>query len=303
MILDVFFFELYRISSTFVVMEYLSELAINSFIRLALAEDVGAGDHSSLACVPADSIGQAVLKCKDKGIIAGVNLAERIFLLVDEKLKITIHFRDGQAVKYGDIILHVEGRQQSILKAERLMLNCMQRMSGIATYTKSLSEMIAHTSTKLLDTRKTTPNFRIMEKWAVLIGGGKNHRFNLEDMIMLKDNHIDAAGGITKALEKTAEYIKQKELNIKVEVETRDIKEVKEVLSVGLVDIIMLDNFTIEKTKEALALINGKYETECSGGITEETIVAVAETGVDYISVGALTHSFQSLDLSLKIQK
>lgn len=303
MILGFYSFELCWISSTFAVMEYLSELAINSFIRLALAEDVGAGDHSSLACVPADSLGKAVLKCKDEGVLAGVNLAERIYLLVDDKLKITNYFKDGDAIKYGDIILNVEGSQQSILKAERLMLNCMQRMSGIATYTKSISGLIAHTSTKLLDTRKTTPNFRIMEKWAVLIGGGKNHRFNLEDMIMLKDNHIDAAGGITKALQQTAEYVKTKKLDIKVEIETRDIEEVKEVLSVGLVDRIMLDNFDIATTVEALKLIDGKYETECSGGITEETIVAVAETGVDYISVGALTHSFQSLDLSLKIQK
>ena len=284
-------------------MEYLSELTINSFIRLALAEDVGAGDHSSLACVPSDSVGKATLKCKDEGILAGLSLAERIFLLVDNQLKITSYFRDGQDIKYGDIILDVEGSQQSILKAERLMLNCMQRMSGIATYTKSLSSMIAHTSTKLLDTRKTTPNFRIMEKWAVLIGGGENHRYNLEDMIMLKDNHIDSAGGITKALQQTAEYVKEKKLDTKVEIETRNIEEVKEVLAVGLVDRIMLDNFDIPTTVEALKLINGQYETECSGGITEKTIVSVAETGVDYISVGALTHSFKSLDLSLKIQK
>jgi len=283
--------------------EYLSELAINSFIRLALAEDVGAGDHSSLACVPTTDIGRAELKCKDEGVLAGINLAERIFLLVDDKLGVKLYFKDGQYAKYGDIVLEVKGNQQSILKAERLVLNCMQRMSGIATYTHKMISMIAHTNAKLLDTRKTTPNFRIMEKWAVLIGGGHNHRFNLEDMIMIKDNHIDSAGSIKKALEKTASYIKEKKIDIKVEIETRNIEEVKKVLEVGLVDRIMLDNFDIPTTIEALALINSKYETECSGGINEETIVKVAETGVDYISVGALTHSFKSLDLSLKIKK
>ena len=283
-------------------LDYLSEFSINNFIRLALAEDIGEGDHSSLACVPKEAIGQAQIIAKDQGILAGVGLAERIFIIVDPSLKFTSYKKDGSEISQGDIIMKLQGSSQSILKAERLVLNCMQRMSGIATYTMRLSAMISHTKTKLLDTRKTTPNFRLMEKWAVVIGGGTNHRYNLEDMIMLKDNHIDYAGSITNAINKVVSYKEEKGLSIKVEVETRNIEEVKEVIAEGngKVDRIMLDNFSIQELEEALPLIGDNYETEASGGITEDTIVKVAETGVDYISVGALTHSYKSLDLSLK---
>lgn len=288
-------------------LDYLSEIAINSFISLALAEDVGDGDHSSLASIPDGTMEKALLHVKDNGIIAGVNIAEKIIFKVDPSLKTTIFIRDGKPVKYGDIVLSIEGDARSILKAERLVLNCMQRMSGIATTTHDLNSLIAHTNTKLLDTRKTTPNFRMMEKWAVVIGGGVNHRYGLFDMIMLKDNHVDYAGGIKNAIENTQKYV-QKYFEktgtlLKIEIETRTISEVKQVLEVGGVFRIMLDNMPLDMLKEALALIGNQYETEASGGITAETIVAIAETGVDYISVGALTHSIKSLDLSLKAAK
>ncbi|MFK7900246.1 MAG: carboxylating nicotinate-nucleotide diphosphorylase [Cyclobacteriaceae bacterium] len=281
-------------------LEYLSELTINQFIALSLAEDVGDGDHSSLCCIDPSVMSKAKLIIKGNGILAGFNLAERILLHVDSSLKFVPFLKDGMAVKYGDIGFEVHGSALSILKAERLLLNCMQRMSGIATKTNRLVKMIEGTNAKLLDTRKTTPNFRPFEKWAVLIGGGKNHRYNLADMIMLKDNHIDYAGGIVKAVENAKTYVKEKGLSIGIEVETRNLAEVKEALSVDGIQRIMLDNMSCEKMVEAIKLINGKTETEASGGITEETIVDVAKTGIDYISMGALTHSYTSLDISLK---
>jgi nicotinate-nucleotide pyrophosphorylase (carboxylating) len=285
-------------------LDYLSEIAINGFISSSLREDIGDGDYSSLASVPEEAQQKARLYIKDDGILAGVGLAEKIFFKVDPKLQIKIYIKDGKLVKKGDVALDVEGSARSILKAERLVLNCMQRMSGIATKTFNMNKLIEGTQAKLLDTRKTTPNFRVMEKWAVLIGGGHNHRFNLCDMIMLKDNHIDYAGGIKAAIESTLAFKKEKNLDIKVEVETRNIDEVKEVLSVGGIERIMLDNFSPEEIIEALKIIDTKiYETEASGGITEENIRSYAETGVKYISCGALTHSYKSLDLSLKAYK
>nr|WP_236587729.1 carboxylating nicotinate-nucleotide diphosphorylase [Marivirga aurantiaca] len=267
---------------------------------MALKEDIQDGDHSSLASIPEGKKSTAQLIIKGEGILAGVEMAQHIFKKVDSNLTLEIFKKDGEQVKYGDIGLKVSGSAISILSSERLVLNCLQRMSGIATYTHHLSSLIAHTHTKLLDTRKTTPNFRIAEKWAVAIGGGKNHRYGLFDMIMLKDNHNDFAGGITQAVKATQSYLKEKSLDLRIEVETRNLKEVEEVLSLGGVDVIMLDNMSTEMMAKAVEMINGKCETEASGGITEETIVAIAETGVDYISVGALTHSYKSLDISLK---
>ena len=279
---------------------YLTEEAIHDFIDAALREDVGEGDHSSLAAVEANVVGKGKLLIKDDGILAGVALAERIFHRLDPSLQLTFFKTDGEWVKKGEVAFEVEGPAQSILTGERLVLNCMQRMSGIATYTQRLCRMVASTHAKLLDTRKTTPNFRLMEKWAVAIGGGHNHRFALYDMIMLKDNHVDMAGGIGKAILRANAYVKQLGKNLQIEVETRSIHEVEEVLQTGGVAVIMLDNFTLEEMRKAVALVNGRYKTEASGGITEATLRAVAETGVDYISVGALTHSVKSLDLSLK---
>ncbi len=282
-------------------LDYLSEIAINGFISTALREDIGEGDHSSLASVPKDAIQKARLYVKDTGILAGVLLAERIFYKVDPNINIKIYLKDGQKVKKGDIAFDVEGNARAILMAERLVLNCMQRMSGIATKTFEMTKLVAGTKAKLLDTRKTTPNFRMMEKWAVLIGGGCNHRYNLCDMIMLKDNHVDYAGGIQNAIESTLAYKKEKNLSIKVEIETRNLEEVKEVLRVGGIERIMLDNFSPEEIIEALKLIDPLvYETEASGGIDEDNIGAFAATGVNFISCGALTHSYRSLDLSLK---
>lgn len=279
---------------------YLTDAAIEQFIVQALQEDVGDGDHSTLAAIPATARNQARLLVKDTGIIAGVELAERICHTVDPQLQVTVLLPDGSPVKYGDIVLTVAGKAQSILTAERLLLNCMQRMSGIATYTRHLSQLIAGTKARLLDTRKTTPNFRMLEKWAVLIGGGLNHRFGLFDMIMLKDNHVDYAGGIRQAITATHQYLQEKGLKLRIVVETRNLGEVQQVLDTGGVDRIMLDNMSPVLMRQAVELIGGRYETEASGGITEETIAAVAATGVDYISVGALTHSNRSLDMSLK---
>ncbi|WP_114782889.1 carboxylating nicotinate-nucleotide diphosphorylase [Botryobacter ruber] len=279
---------------------YLTEQSIEEFIARALAEDVGDGDHSSLASIPADARNQARLLVKDEGILAGVELAEYIFRHVDPNLQVEVLLPDGAAATYGDVALTVKGNAQSILTAERLVLNCMQRMSGIATYTHKLTQLIAGTKAKVLDTRKTTPNFRIMEKWAVLIGGGGNHRFGLFDMIILKDNHVDYAGGIREAITATQRYLQQKGKNLRIEVETRNLDEVREALETGGIDRIMLDNMKPEMMREAVALIGGRYETEASGGITEATIAEVARCGVDFISVGALTHSIRSLDLSLK---
>lgn len=279
---------------------YATPEAIALFVERALHEDIGEGDHSTLASVPEKAQNQAQLIVKASGILAGVSMAQHVFNQVDSSLKVEIFLQDGAVAQYGDIAFVVKGSARSILSAERLVLNCMQRMSGIATYTHRLQQLIAHTNTKLLDTRKTTPNFRLAEKWAVVIGGGINHRFGLYDMVMLKDNHIDYAGGITQAVKATHEYLNKTGKQLDIEVETRNIGEVREALSVGGVRRIMLDNMSVEAMSEAVKIINGQCETEASGGITEETIAKIAETGVDYISVGALTHSAGSLDMSLK---
>lgn len=279
---------------------YLTDEAIFTFIAAAFAEDIGPGDYSSLSAIPAGKIGQAKLLIKDDGIIAGVELAEKIFKTFDPTLDVELLVKDGDSVQYGDIGLIVKGSSASILSSERLVLNCMQRMSGIATLTHRLTEKILHTKARLMDTRKTTPNFRLMEKWAVLIGGGVNHRFALYDMVMLKDNHVDFAGGIRAAIERCSAYLEENKLDLKIEIETRNLDEIKQVLEVGGVDQIMLDNMDYATMREAVAMIGDQYKTEASGGITEETLVAVAECGVDYISMGALTHSVKSLDISLK---
>jgi nicotinate-nucleotide pyrophosphorylase (carboxylating) len=273
---------------------------IDTIIRAGLHEDIGDGDHTSLATIPADAQGKAKLLVKEDGIVAGVELAQRIFAIYDPNLEVEVFIPDGNTIKKGDIVLTVAGSSQSILATERLMLNFMQRMSGIATKARFLADKISHTNCRLLDTRKTTPNIRYMEKWAVRIGGAYNHRYALYDMIMIKDNHVDYAGGIRKAIEATQHYLKAKNLDLKIELEVRNFEELKEALEVGGMHRIMLDNFTPQNIKEALKLIPDHIETEASGGITEETIVAYAETGVDFISVGALTHSIKSLDLSLK---
>jgi nicotinate-nucleotide pyrophosphorylase (carboxylating) len=282
--------------------KYINEDSLNQFINSALAEDIGDGDHSSLASIPAKAKNSAYLLMKDSGIIAGIDFAKVIFKKLDPNIEIEALVEDGEPVLRGDIIMKIHGNSRAILAGERLMLNCMQRMSGIATYTNKLAKVISHTKTKLLDTRKTTPNFRLMEKWAVHIGGGVNHRFGLFDMIMLKDNHNDFAGGITQAVSATKDYLATTGRDLKIEVETRNLDEVKEVLSLSGVHRIMLDNMSPKLMKEALGLIQGRLETEASGGISETTIQAVAETGVDYISVGAMTHSAKSLDISLKAE-
>ena len=279
---------------------YITDLFLQQFITSAFAEDVGDGDHSTLASIPASATRKARLLVKHDGIIAGVELAEIIFRHFDPLLKVTVSISDGQPVKKGEVAFVVEGSARSILTCERLVLNCMQRMSGIATYTRYLSGLIAGTQAKLLDTRKTTPNFRLLEKWAVILGGGLNHRIGLYDMIMLKDNHVDMAGGIAQAINQTKEYLRATKKNLRIEIETRTLQEVQEVVQTGGVDVIMLDNMSPADMRKAVALIAGKYQTEASGGITDETIRTVAETGVDFISVGALTHSIKSMDLSLK---
>jgi len=280
---------------------YLTEAAITQFIQSALTEDIGEGDHSTLATVPSDKKSKAKLLVKDNGILAGVELAAKIFHEIDSTLQLTVFKNDGDSISNGDVAFEVSGNAKSILSAERLVLNCMQRMSGIATKTNHLSKLIEGTTAKLIDTRKTTPNFRLMEKWAVAIGGGKNHRFALYDMILLKDNHVDVAGGISLAVSNSVDYVKKKNKKLSIEVETRNLKEVQEALSTNAVDFILLDNMSIEVMKEAVRLINGKCKTEASGGISETNLRSVAECGVDYISMGALTHSVKSLDLSLKI--
>ena len=279
---------------------YLTPEALTTFIRTALAEDVGDGDHSALAAIPAGAQNRAHLLVKGEGILAGVALAPLIFKEVDPALHMTVLLTDGTPVRHGDIAFTVEGPARGILTAERLVLNCMQRMSGIATYTAHLNNLLAGTTTKLLDTRKTTPNFRICEKWAVLIGGGVNHRYGLFDMIILKDNHVDYAGGIAQAIAATHAYLEKTGRQLPIEIETRSLIEVQQALDAGGIDRIMLDNMNPELLREAVALITGRFPTEASGGITEQTIAEVARTGVDYISVGALTHSVKSLDLSLK---
>jgi nicotinate-nucleotide pyrophosphorylase (carboxylating) len=279
---------------------YLTPEAISEFIRTALREDVGDGDHSSLAAIPADARNRARLLVKDEGLLAGVELARHIFRMVDADLQVETLLADGDPIRHGDVVLTVEGRAQSILTAERLVLNCMQRMSGIATHTAHLRSLLAGTNARLLDTRKTTPNFRLCEKWAVLIGGGVNHRYGLFDMIILKDNHVDYAGGIQEAIAATKAYLARTGRQLPIEVETRNLTEVQQALDAGGIDRIMLDNMAPAQLREAVQLIGGRVETEASGGITEHTIAAVGATGVDYISVGALTHSTKSLDLSLK---
>ena len=277
-------------------------MTVDEIIELALLEDIGDGDHSSLACVPENASGKATLFIKDDGILAGVDLAVRIFKKLDPTLIINVLLIDGTPVKKGDIAFTVVGSSRSILATERLVLNFMQRMSGIATQTHRIVSLLEGTNARLLDTRKTTPCIRYMEKWAVRIGGGENHRFALYDMIMLKDNHIDYAGGIKPAIEGTLRYLKETGKKLKVEVEVRNVDELNQVLEVGGVDRIMLDNFTPSELESALKLIPSNYETEASGGITLDTIREFAETGVDFISVGALTHSFKSLDMSLKAE-
>lgn len=269
-------------------------------ISNAIREDVGDGDHSSLACISESTKGNAKLLVKDTGIIAGVEFAVMIFKYVDVDLDIDILIDDGSKVTHGDVVLTVSGSSQSILKAERLVLNAMQRMSAIATKTAFYMGLLKGTNTKILDTRKTTPGIRAIEKWAVKIGGGENHRFALYDMIMLKDNHIDFAGGITKTIQKTKSYLKETNRDLKIIVEARSIEEIQEILESDGIHRILIDNFNYEDTRKAVALIGDKCQTESSGGITEETLIKYAECGVDYISSGALTHSIYNMDLSLK---
>ncbi len=273
---------------------------LDQYILLSLQEDVGPGDFSSLSCIPENANSKANLIIKDKGILAGIELAERIFKTVDASLQINIFKKDGQQIDKGDVAFTVEGNVLAILKSERLVLNCMQRMSGIASTTHLYAEQVKHTKAKILDTRKTTPLNRYIEKWAVRIGGGHNHRFGLSDMIMIKDNHVDYAGGIKQAIESANSFRKNRNLNIPIEIETRNLNEVEQVLNTGGVERIMLDNFQTPLLKEAVALIGGRIETEASGGILLQNVKDYAETGVDYISVGALTHSFISMDMSLK---
>ncbi len=276
---------------------------IDIIITNAIREDVGDGDHSSLACISEDARGTAKLLVKDEGIIAGVEFARQVFEYVDPGLELDIKIKDGSPVKYGDVCFYVSGLSQSILKSERLLLNAMQRMSAIATKTNEYVKLLEGTNTKILDTRKTTPGIRALEKWAVKIGGGENHRFALYDMVMLKDNHIDFCGGITKAIEKTKKYLKENQLGLKIIVEARNLAEIEEILRSDGVYRILIDNFNYEDTRKAVKLINGKCLTESSGGITLETAREYAECGVDYISSGALTHSVYNMDLSLKAVK
>lgn len=273
---------------------------IDGIITNAIREDVGDGDHSSLACIPEDATGTAKLLVKEEGIIAGVDFARQVFDYVDNGLKIDIKIKDGETVKLGDIAFYVSGSSQSILKSERLVLNAMQRMSAIATKTNKFVELLEGTGTKILDTRKTTPGIRALEKWAVKIGGGENHRFALYDMIMLKDNHIDFCGGITKAIKTTQRYLEDNSLALKIIVEARNLKEIAEILENDDVYRILIDNFNYEDTRKAVEMIGDKCLTESSGGITLETARNYAECGVDYISCGALTHSVYNIDLSLK---
>ncbi|OFY66133.1 MAG: nicotinate-nucleotide diphosphorylase (carboxylating) [Bacteroidetes bacterium RBG_13_43_22] len=273
---------------------------LREFILRSIGEDLGDGDHSSLACIPWEAMGKAMLLIKEDGIIAGVDVAARAFSAIDDTLLCEILLKDGSRIKPGDIAFYVSGRQQSILKAERLVLNIMQRMSGIATSTDKYVTSIAGTKAKILDTRKTTPGLRFLEKEAVRIGGGLNHRMGLFDMIMLKDNHIVYAGGIEQAIKKTREYLNRNRRKLKIEIEARNLEDVSSILDIGGVNRIMLDNFSIEDTQAAVKLIGDRYEIESSGGITYDTVRAYAECGVDFISVGALTHHINSLDMSLK---
>ncbi len=280
------------------------EERLEHLIKEALQEDIGTGDYSTLSVIPKEKRGKAILKIKGDGILAGVAVAQKIFALIDETSQFTQYKKDGDEVKYGEIAFEVSAFIQTILQCERLVLNCMQRMSGIATLTRQYANKLHGYHTQILDTRKTTPNFRLLEKEAVRIGGGVNHRFGLYDMIMLKDNHIDYCGGLQPAIDKAFSYVQENELSLKIEVETRTLADVKTVCAIGKGKVfrIMLDNFTPDEVKEALAIINGELETEASGGINLNTIEAFAQTGVDYVSVGGLIHQAQSLDLSLKAE-
>ena len=272
-------------------------------IRQSILEDVGDGDHSSLSCIDKSHQGSMQLLVKEDGIIAGIEVAKEVLAIIDPEIKMEQLLHDGDSVRKGDIAFILTGSVQSMLTAERTVLNFMQRMSGIATETHRYVKMVEGTKTTILDTRKTTPNMRYFEKYAVKVGGAENHRFGLFDMIMLKDNHIDFAGGIEQAIDRARNYLKEKNLNLKIEIETRSLDDVRRVMAHGGVDRIMLDNFTPDLIREAMKIIGGKYETEASGGITDQTLRQYAETGVDYISVGALTHHIKSLDLSLKFRK
>lgn len=276
------------------------EELIDRLIDLAFAEDIGDGDHTTLSCIPATAMGKSKLLIKEPGILAGIEVAKEVFRRFDPTMKVEVFINDGAEVKPGDIAMIVEGKVQSLLQTERLMLNIMQRMSGIATMTHKYAEKLKGTNTRVLDTRKTTPGMRILEKMAVKIGGGVNHRIGLFDMILLKDNHVDFAGGIENAISRCHDYLKAKGKDLKIEIEVRNLDELKEVMRVGGVDRIMLDNFSPELTKEAVKIVGGKYEIESSGGITFDTIRDYAESGVDFVSVGALTHSVKGLDMSFK---
>jgi nicotinate-nucleotide pyrophosphorylase (carboxylating) len=278
----------------------LEESALTNLIQNALAEDIGSGDHSTLACIPSSARGRARLNIKENGILAGMEVAGKIFRQLDASTVFEPFKKDGEAMEKGEVAFEVEAHVHTLLMGERLVLNCMQRMSGIATLTHQYTAKLKGYHTRLLDTRKTTPNFRLLEKEAVRIGGGVNHRMGLYDMVMLKDNHIDFAGGITAAVNKTVAYLKAHSLPLQIEVEMRNIEDVKEVLAVGQINRIMLDNFSPAQLSEALALINGRYETEASGGINLDTLESYAKTGVDYVSAGAVIHHAVSLDLSLK---
>ena len=276
------------------------ERLIDELIDLAFAEDIGDGDHTTLCCIPDTAMGKSRLLIKEPGILAGVEIARKIFHRFDPDLKMTVYIEDGTAVKPGDVAFVVEGRVQSLLQTERLMLNVMQRMSGIATMTHRYVKKLEGLHTRILDTRKTTPGMRMLEKEAVKIGGGVNHRIGLFDMILLKDNHVDFAGGIEQAITRAQNYLKEKGKSLKIEIEVRNFDELEQAMKVGGIDRIMLDNFNIENTKEAVRRINGRFEVESSGGITFDTLRDYAECGVDFISVGALTHSVKSLDMSFK---
>lgn len=278
-------------------------MSIEEIIKQTLLEDIGSGDHSSRACIDNSIMGKMKLLVKEDGVLCGVEIAKEVIRQVDDRIIMKQFMKDGDLIQKGDVVFELEGAAQTMLTAERTLLNFMQRMSGIATNSKKYSDAVKGTKTKILDTRKTTPGLRIFEKYAVQIGGSENHRFGLYDMIMLKDNHIDFAGGIEKAIDTTRDYLKRNRLDLKIEIETRNLEEVQRVIQHGGVDRIMLDNFTPELIKDALKLINGKFETEASGGITLENIGGYAESGVDFISIGALTHHIKSLDLSLKFVK
>ncbi len=273
---------------------------IDKLIDLAFAEDIGDGDHTTLSCIPATAMGKSKLLIKEAGVLAGIEVAKEIFNRFDPTMKVEVFINDGTEVKPGDVAMVVEGKVQSLLQTERLMLNVMQRMSGIATMTRKYAKRLEGTNTRVLDTRKTTPGMRMMEKDAVKIGGGVNHRIGLFDMILLKDNHVDFAGGIEQAITRAQNYLKEKGKNLKIEIEVRNFDELQQAMNVGGIDRIMLDNFNIEDTKKAVEMIGGRFETESSGGITFDTLRDYAECGVDFISVGALTHSVKSLDMSLK---